>query len=86
VEKYCRAGHATDDNLAHAHCMLGTSGYTHALGICNNYCFSTEIMVARTRLDCYVVRTLPLLFITELVSIYCSINSESLYKIDAFCL
>ena len=22
VEKYCTAGHATDDNMAHAHCML----------------------------------------------------------------
>ena len=24
VEKYCRAGQATDDNMAHAHCMLDT--------------------------------------------------------------
>ena len=24
VEKYCRAGQGTDDNMAHAHCMLGT--------------------------------------------------------------
>jgi len=24
VEKYCRAGQATDDNIAHAHCMLDT--------------------------------------------------------------
>jgi len=24
VEKYCRAGQATDDNMAHAHCMLYT--------------------------------------------------------------
>ena len=22
AEKYCRAGQATDDNMAHAHCML----------------------------------------------------------------
>ena len=22
VEKYCRAGQSTDDNMAHAHCML----------------------------------------------------------------
>jgi len=22
VEKYCRAGQATDDDMAHAHCML----------------------------------------------------------------
>jgi len=24
VEKYCRAGQATDDNMAHAHCRLYT--------------------------------------------------------------
>jgi ABC-type polar amino acid transport system ATPase subunit len=24
VEKYCRAGQAKDDNMAHAHCMLDT--------------------------------------------------------------
>jgi len=24
VEKYCSAGQATDDNMAHAHCMLDT--------------------------------------------------------------
>jgi hypothetical protein len=24
VEKYCRAGKATDENTAHAHCMLDT--------------------------------------------------------------
>ena len=24
VEKYCRAGQATDDNMARAHCMLDT--------------------------------------------------------------
>jgi hypothetical protein len=23
VEKYCRAGQATDDSMAHAYCMLG---------------------------------------------------------------
>ena len=24
VEKYCRVGQATDDNMAHAHCILDT--------------------------------------------------------------
>ena len=28
VEKYCRARQAADDNMAHAHCMLDTEGYT----------------------------------------------------------
>ena len=27
VEKYYKAGQATDDNTAHAHCMLDTKGY-----------------------------------------------------------
>jgi hypothetical protein len=25
VEKYCKAGQARDDNMAHAHCMLNTN-------------------------------------------------------------
>jgi hypothetical protein len=29
VEKYCRAGQATDDNMAHAHCVLDTYGYKY---------------------------------------------------------
>ena len=35
VEKYCRAGQATNDNMAHAHCILDTKGYRHTLRICN---------------------------------------------------
>ena len=50
VEKYCRAGQATDDNMAHAHCMLDNKGYTntnththtHTLRICNTNYFSTD--------------------------------------------
>jgi hypothetical protein len=35
VEKYCRAGEATDDNMVHEHCVLDTQGYKHTLRICN---------------------------------------------------
>jgi len=35
VEKYFTAGKATDENMAHAHCMLDTSPR-----LCNNHCFS----------------------------------------------
>ena len=49
VEKCCRTGQATDDNMAHAHCMLDTQGYKHTLTICDSNCFSTAKMVARTR-------------------------------------
>ena len=41
VEKYSRARQATDDNIAHAHCMLDTQGYKHTLRIRNTYIFST---------------------------------------------
>jgi len=49
-KKHCRTGQATDDNMAHEHCMLDTYGYKHTLRICNTCCFSTATMVARTRL------------------------------------
>ena len=50
VEKYCTAGQATDDNLAHALCMMDSHGYKHLHRIRHNY-FSTATMVARTRLN-----------------------------------
>jgi len=46
VEKFCIVGRATDDNMAHAYCMLYTYGYKHTLRICNTYCFSKATMVA----------------------------------------
>jgi hypothetical protein len=63
VEKYCRDGQATDDNMAFARFMLGTSGYkyTHSLrDTYDTYCFSTATMVARST-QCYVILTLPVL-------------------------
>jgi hypothetical protein len=48
VEEYCRAGHATDDSVAHA-------GYlrlqTHTLRLCNTHCFSAVTIIAGTRLN-----------------------------------
>jgi hypothetical protein len=34
-EKYCSTWQVTEDNMAHAHCMLDTYGYRHTLIICN---------------------------------------------------
>jgi hypothetical protein len=51
VEKYCRAGRASNDNVIwrmHITCWIAY-GYRHTLGICNTYCFSTATVVARTR-------------------------------------
>ena len=50
VERYCRAGQATDDNMAHARCMLGNQRYKHTLKICNTRSFSTATTVPGTRL------------------------------------
>jgi len=51
VEKYCTARQATDDSMAHAHCMLDIQGHKHTLRICNTYCFSTPKIFKRTRLN-----------------------------------
>jgi hypothetical protein len=48
---YCRAGQATDDSMAHAHCMLNNNGYKHTLRTCSTYCFSTAKMIGRTCLN-----------------------------------
>jgi hypothetical protein len=37
--------------MAHAHCMLDTSGYRYTLSMCNTYCCSTPPMVEKTRLS-----------------------------------
>jgi hypothetical protein len=53
VEKYCKAGLATDGNMAHADYMPDNEGYTHARthNICITYCFSTAAVIARTLLN-----------------------------------
>jgi len=50
LKNYCRAGQTTDENVVHAHRMLGTQSYKHTLRICNKFCFPTTTMVARTSL------------------------------------
>jgi len=40
MEKYCKAGQATDGNMEHEHCMLDTKGYKHTLGICRGVLIS----------------------------------------------
>jgi hypothetical protein len=60
-----------DDNMLHAHCLLGTHVYMQTLRIGATYYFSTVTMVGRTRLSvtlhvlrlsCYTLHTkfLPL--------------------------
>ena len=61
VEKYFWAGQATDDNMAHAYCLLDTWGYKHTLIMCNTYFFSTATVFARTPLNFDVTPTLSVL-------------------------
>ena len=46
MEKFCRAGQANYENMAHAQNMLDTYGYKYTLRICSTF-FSTAIMGAR---------------------------------------
>ena len=66
VEKCCVAGQATDNNMAHAHCMLDTYGYKHILRIRNTYYFSTAAIVTGTRLSVTLYVYYPSVFL-----IYC---------------
>ena len=47
VEEYCRARQATDNSMAHVHCIMNTKSYKHIRRICNTYCFFTAKMIAR---------------------------------------
>ena len=71
VEKYGRAGEATDGNMAYAHCMRYTYGYKHTLGLCCTYYFSTANMVARMRLSVtsYIHCFVSLKFLYFIVSV-----------------
>jgi hypothetical protein len=56
VEKYCRAGQTTDDNMAHAHCILDTNTqaeYVISVFHGNNGCTNAP--------EYYVTRTVPVL-------------------------
>ena len=60
-KKYCRAVQSTDDNMAHAHCLLITYGCKHTLRIYNTYCFFYCSNCCKDAPQCYVIRTLPVL-------------------------
>jgi hypothetical protein len=60
VDKYCRVGQATDDNMGRANCLLHTLGYKqiqHMLHVLllhfKNGCTNAP--------HCYVMRTLPVM-------------------------
>jgi len=66
VEKYGTARQATDANLIRRMrfaCLINTA--RHTLRVCNTYCFSTAIMVSRTRLNVTFTRTFSPLFFSR---------------------
>ena len=66
MEKYGRGRQASDDNtirrMRFSHRITkATDTHKHTLRICNNYCFSTATVVARTRLNITFIRVLSIL-------------------------
>jgi hypothetical protein len=61
VEKYCGVGQATDDNVAHDHCMLDTQGYKSALRICSYVLLFLCNNGYMNAPQCYVIRKLRVL-------------------------
>jgi len=51
VKKYGRAEQGIHENMAHAHCMLDTSGYKHTLRVYKTYYISTAKTVEWTHLN-----------------------------------
>jgi hypothetical protein len=87
VGKYCTVEKVTDDNMAHAHCMLNTQGYKQTLRICNTYCFPTATMVVQ-KPHFYVIRTLTVFFKTDYVSSLkdCCLSAVSGERTNGQCL
>jgi len=59
VEKYCRTRQATDDNTAHAHCMLDAEVYKYALIIRNTTFPLQQWLQERTSISRYTYITYP---------------------------
>jgi hypothetical protein len=66
VEKYCRAGQITDGNMAYTHCMLDNQGYKYTHSGCVIHIAFPHQQWLRERAQCYVIRTLPVLFYLHL--------------------
>jgi len=72
VEKYCSDGQATNDNMAHAHCILDTYGSKVTFRICNKHCLCRAQMAARTHLSCRIFVFVSLWFVRLCLSLQLS--------------
>jgi len=80
VEKYCRAGQATDD-MAHALCILDTEDYKHTLRICNTYCFPS-LQWLQERASMLHYNTLPNLFSFRLQNVLHAVTIANADTLD----
>ena len=76
MEKYSRTEQDTDDNVAHAHCMLDNQSYRHALRIRSTYSFITENNGCTYEPQCYVISAFGCLVINETERVYCAVRSD----------
>ena len=51
------------DNTVRAHCIVGTKVYRHTSRMCDSYCLSTATVGCTNTPECYVISTLPVLFL-----------------------
>ena len=66
VEKYCRAGQATGNNIIRRMrfaCWITKATQTRSEYVIRAYCFSTATMVMQTHLIVTFIRIVPLLFV-----------------------
>jgi len=67
VNKYYRAGQATDDNMVHVHCMLDNLGYNYTLRINMQY-----LLLFYGNNGCinmphrYIIRKVPVFFVVKM--------------------
>jgi hypothetical protein len=67
-KKYCRSVQATGDNMAHAHCMLGTQGYKYTHSDCVILIAFPLQQCCTNAPHCYVIRTLPVFIFSKYVT------------------
>ena len=67
MNKYCRAGQATDDNMIHVHCILDNLGYNYTLRINMQYLLLFHGNNRYTNMShCYVICKVPVFFVVNM--------------------
>jgi len=75
MEKYCRAGQATYDNVTHAHCMLNTKSYKYTFKIVMFITFPLQQLLLERASMLRYTYTAGLVY-----NLVCSFNSHTSYS------